>query len=454
MAAAAAACLVGTDAALADDATLRELEALRRGQEQMSEKMSAQDARIRELETQLRMARGGGAEGMPADSTLGTELDKFLRARDITGKGTSRFKFYGFVRMDAIWDDSRPSNTQTIGWVRSEDAAVVGGAKKNDGDLAMHPRHSRFGFDLDAGTVASLNNAKVSGKIEVDFYNSGLTGQSESRAAIRMRHAYVKMAWENTSVLAGQTSDLISPLFPSANHDLLMWGAGNLGDRRPQVRLEHTNKTGEKSAILFGLMLGNTGAQDNQNIDANGFRDGEASGLPTVQARIAHRFPMGEGAAEFGIWGHRAWEQVDTVSGRNADFHSVAVGFDFKVPFGKTFTFMGEGWKGRNLDDVRGGIFQGINATGREIHSQGGWAELGWARSKVWAMHGGYTVDNPDNGDVGAGGRAANRVGYVGVRWNYDPVEFGIDYMRWVTDFVDDPSGRDNRIQTYVSFKF
>lgn len=437
-----------------DDAMRRELDAMRRAQEQMSEKMSAQDTRIRELESQLRMAKGEGAQAMPAESTLGTELDRFLRARDLTAKGKSAIKFYGFVRLDAIWDDSRPSNTQTIGWVRSEDPTVAGGAKKNNGDFTMHPRLTRFGFDLDGGTIAGLNDAKVAGKVEVDFYNSGLTGQAESRSALRMRHGYVTLAWGGTQLLAGQTSELISPLFPSANPDLVMWGAGNLGDRRAQVRVTHTQKTANDSAVIFGFMAGLTGAIDNQNLDANGFRDGEASGLPTLQVRIAHRFPMQGSTAEIGVWGHRGWEHTDAVAGRTSDFDSVALGIDAKLPLGKSLTLSGEAWKGRNLDDVRGGIFQGVNAAGDEIHSQGGWAELGYAMSKTWSMHGGYALDNPDNGEVGAGGRADNKVFYVGSRWNFDPVEIGIDFMRWNTSFVAARGGLDNRVQTFISYKF
>src|SRR2546428_344657 len=78
--------------------------------------------------------------------------------------------------------------------------------------------------------VAALANAKTGGKLEVDFYNNGLAGQSESREALRMRHAYLTMKWDDFTLLAGQTADVISPIYPIVNNDLVMWGAGNLGD--------------------------------------------------------------------------------------------------------------------------------------------------------------------------------------------------------------------------------
>ncbi len=435
-------------------ATRSELEALRKAQEEMRARMAEQDARIRELEGDLRAARSGSGAAPAADSAIASELDRYLRARDLTVKGSSTLKFYGFLRLDAIWDDSRASNTQTVGWVRSEDPTAPAGAKKNATSLTIHPRLTRFGVDIDAGRVAAVNDAKVTGKMEVDFYNSGLTGQSESRAALRMRHAYVKLDWGGASLLAGQAADLISPLFPSANPDLVMWGAGNLGDRRPQARVEA--EFGGDVKVKMGFMAGLTGADDNQNLDANGYRDGEASARPTLQARTALKFPMGgKNSAEIGLWGHRAWEHTDVKIATTDDFDSVAVGFDWMVPIGSAFSFKGEWFCGRNLDDVRGGIFQGINTvTGDEIHTMGGWVEAGWKVSDTWSLHVGRSQDDVDNGDVGAGGRGRNLVHYVGARLNLDPVEIGIDYMYWFTDWVAQRNGRDNRVQAYIAYKF
>lgn len=231
-----------------------------------------------------------------------------LTWKDLIGD-PSRLKFYGFLRLDFQYDDSRANNAQTIGWILSEDptapsggANPVGANGRNNENFNMHPRLTRFGVDLDGGVVQSLAGAKLTGKVEVDFFNSGLAGQSESREALRMRHGWLKLTWGDLSLLAGQTNDLISPLFPVVNADLVMWGAGNLGDRRPQVRIDWAKPMGE-SKLLLQAMAGLTGADDNQNLDANGslFRDGDTSGRPTLQARAAFAFPMAGGKAEVGV---------------------------------------------------------------------------------------------------------------------------------------------------------
>src|SRR5213075_2902130 len=83
------------------------------------------------------------------------------------------------------------------------------------------------------------------------------------------------------SWLFGQTWDIISPLFPSPNDDTLMWNAGNIGDRRPQFRYTYEPA---RRPLSVSVGLGLTGAIDAQDLDANGIRDGEDSGLPNVQA--------------------------------------------------------------------------------------------------------------------------------------------------------------------------
>jgi len=372
--------------------------------------------------------------------------------------GVSKIRFYGFLRLDAFYDDSRPSNTHTIGFIRSEDPTAPAsiGARNDESSFTMHPRLTRFGFDLDGPTIAPLGDAKVIGKLEIDFYNNGLVGQSESRQAVRMRHAYLKLGWGATALLAGQTADVISPIFPIVNNDLVMWGAGNLGDRRPQLRIEHQPAIGESRLLLQGA-VGLTGAQDNADLDGNGYRDGETSGRPTLQARAAFRTPVWQKQnLEVGVWGHQAWEKTDTAFAGQRKFDSNAYGIDVTLPLYQDVVWIkGELWQGENADDVRGGIFQGVNTVlGREIESRGGWAEVGVKVHQRVALYGGYSYDNPDNADLPAVGRSLNKIWYGAVRMNYDPMEIGFEYLNWTTEYVGFQNGDDNRIGAFIAYKF
>jgi len=160
----------------------------------------------------------------------------------VKSKGGSPIKFYGFLRVDLAWDDSRFNDNQIPARVLPEPTSATNDLE----EFTMHGRLTRFGLDLDGGTIEALE-AKLSGKLEVDFY--GLLN-TDSRNDFRMRHAYLKLAWTKFILLAGQTADLISPRFPNVNHDLVMWNAGNTGDRRPQIRGEWALPLGEGGARL------------------------------------------------------------------------------------------------------------------------------------------------------------------------------------------------------------
>jgi hypothetical protein len=399
--------------------------------------------RVAELEARLAVAP---AEGEDA-------IQESLKKGIPSTKG-STIKFYGTLRLDMIFDDSSPNNTQTIAFIKPEDPTVAGGADKDDEDFTMHPRLTRFGLDLDGGTVKDLKDAKLTGKLEVDFYNNGLAGQSESRAALRMRHAWLQLDWGKGQFLAGQTNDVIAPLWVFVNPDLCNWGAGNLGDRRPQIRYTRTLRDGEESKVTIAGMAGLTGAQDNQNLDTDGIRDGEASAWPTLQTRAAFSFMKKK--AEVGVWAHYAREAVEVpVAGEDDRFTSSVIGLDVNVPFGDMYV-KSELFTGKNLDDVRGGIFQGVDpVTGEEIHSQGGFLEFGWKIRPTTTVAIGISQDECDDDDINpAGGRERNRVAYAGIHFSPSPIEYGIDFMHWHTRFAGVRGGLDNRIQAYIAYHF
>jgi len=413
--------------------------------------------RLGELEGVVKEISGAKPDAKP---THAEKRKQSVKWNEIT-MGSSMLRFYGFARLDMIHSDSRPNNTQFPAFVRSEDptAPVAVGSPANASAFTMHPRLTRFGADFFGPNIERLGDAKVSGKLEIDFYN---VPSSESRNAPRMRHAWLKLAWDDFSILAGQTNDVISALYPVVNPDFCLWGAGNLGDRRPQLRPEWMPKIGEGRLILQGE-IGLTGANDAQDLDpaANGgFRDGETSGVPTFQGRVAFRHPFWEkkGNFELGLWGHTAREKTDTPQGASGRqrFTSEVIGLDVTVPIYQDVLWVkGELWQGKNLTDVRGGILQGINTvTGQEVHSEGGWFELGAKPCKWLTVHGGFSFDDPRDSDLAAGARSKNQIWYLAARGFFDPVEIGIDYLNWTTKYVGFTKGDDNRVQGYIMYKF
>jgi hypothetical protein len=360
--------------------------------------------------------------------------------------GNSAFRFYGFARLDAIYDDSRSSSLQSPTFILSEDPSA---GPEDEDSLTLHPRLTRFGVDLEGPALEPLGGARLGGKLEVDFQNGG----RESRAVPRYRHAYLTLAWERSTLLLGQTWDLISPLYPEVNADTLMWNAGNLGDRRTQVRwtLEPAG-----AGLSFAAAAGLTGAVDDQDLDGNGVRDGEDAALPNLQARLGWSRPVATGSLALGAWGYTAREEVQTPVGGESEFDSFAVGVDFSVPLPGSLAVRGELWTGENLSDIRGGIGQGVNtATGEEIASRGGWAELGWKSDGPYSIYAGGTLDDPDDDDLRPGDRSENSAWYLVQRLDFGPAfRVGLDYLHWTTDYAGLDEGTDNRLNLYVVYFF
>ena len=412
-----------------------------------SAEMDALKKRVADLEAKLPKEGAGGGGGD-------------MKWSDFSALG-SRFQIYGYLRLDAIYDDSRMNNTQTASFVRSEDPAAPAGfrAKNDSSDFTMHPKLTRFGINMTGPTIGGLGDAQVLGKLEIDFFNATAT---ESREALRMRVAYAQLKWTSFSLYAGQMWDVISPIFPIVNPDFVMWGAGNLGDRRPQLRGEWLQDAGDTKFTFTG-MLGGTGADDAQDLDVNGYRDGDQSGQPTIQVRAGVKVPIAEkNVVEFGVWHHRASEEIDggtaAVNGER-NFQSSAYGIDLQVPiYEDKLWFKTEWWHGRNIDDVRGAILQGINSAGNEISSTGGFLELGTKVTPVMNVYGGFSWDNPDNDDLIVSAtnapRSRNQIFYGAVRWDFKPVFFGLDYLLWTTGYKGFGEGDNNRLQAFIQYSF
>jgi hypothetical protein len=361
----------------------------------------------------------------------------------------NRVKFYGSLRLDLDVDSQSPNNAQIPFWITSSGSSPSNGAS----NFSMHPRLTRLGFDYTGARIAAVDNGKLSGKLELDFLNGG----SESRQIIRIRQAYFKLNWGQASFLGGQTWDVYSPLFPTVNGEAVMWNAGNLGDRRPMVRFAYEPKSG-RGQWSFVSGAGLTGAVDPQDLDCNGLRDGEVSGRPDLQGRVGYTRPLwvADQPAALGVSGFYGWlNTIPPLAGRTA-FTSQAINIDGSLPLTGRMSLRGEGWFGRNLSDLRGGIGQGVNTTsGLEIRSRGGWAELHFKLSKYLSVYPGLSIDDPVDRDLASGGRVRNRAFFLGNR--ISPSEqfvVGVDYYRWRTDYKGLPAGIDNRFNIFFQYGF
>ncbi|MFY9341339.1 MAG: hypothetical protein WAT39_02535 [Planctomycetota bacterium] len=402
--------------------------------------------------------------------------------KDLTRSGLP-IKFYGFLRLDTYYNTARMDSVVLPSRVLPEADPTLtpgaGQAKRDDDQFFLDPRLTRFGIDVNGGEIAG---AKVLGKLEIDFANFP-DGSSESRATPRIRVAWIDIFKDTLGLRVGQDWDVIAPLFPAANHELLMWNAGNLGDRRAQIQGRWVPNADFELKAALGL----TGAISNQDLDGGaeantalpttGERDGFDSGTPHLQVRGGSKpFALvDKKPAELGVWGMYGQVQTDTnFAGRGRRFDTWVAGFDLQMPLTEALTLRGEGFVGENLGDVRGGIGQTINtALGAEIGSTGGWAELVYGYTAKTKFHVGTSIDDPENDDltvpsIGTNGgnngngniRKRNQTAYVGTVMDWETgVRTGFDVIYWQTDYAglngtNGQTGDAYRFNLYFQFNF
>jgi len=129
-----------------------------------------------------------------------------------------RFKPYGYIKLDAVYDDSRTNYGNFILYVPDESK------NDNNNEFNMTARQTRIGLDI---LAPESSDWEAKGRIEIDFYGDG-TAKHENKAEPLLRHAFLEVKKGQFSLLAGQTFDLISPLVPDVLNYTVGWAGGNI----------------------------------------------------------------------------------------------------------------------------------------------------------------------------------------------------------------------------------
>lgn len=359
-------------------------------------------------------------------------------------------QLYGYLKLDAAYDSSRTENGNYAKWVDSEST------NDNDNQFNMTANETRLGMLLNGPDNGSMI---TSGRVELDFYGPG-SGIAENQGRLMMRHAYFKLDWpeKRFNIIAGQTSDVISPLYPSTVNYSVGWWTGNIGYRRPQIRL--TKELGFDTGgflKLEGAVARTIGRSD----AIGGTESGEDAGFPTFQGRASVTLPMfGAKEATIGVSGHCGKEEYDiATSGRNKKFNTWSFNVDYTQPVNNKVEIKAEVFTGENLDAYLGGIGQGVTTTGtniyEEIGSKGGWvaASLGPWNNKRFNV--GVAMDDVERGNVNYGDRTLNRsiFGNVYCALNKQ-TDVAFELSHWRTEYKGPGDGESLRAQMALIYKF
>ncbi len=248
------------------DPSADDVEALKKQnaeQQQRLEKLSGELDRIKKLLEEKGISAGGKSSGeKPLTSGLNVAL-------------------YGYIKLDAAYDSSRISAGNFARWVESEQI------RRNDDEFNITANQTRVGLRLSGERSEDF---RYGGVVEVDFY-SGIG--ADNSPSPRLRLANLTFEWPRVGfgVLAGQAPDVISPLYPTTVNYSVAWWQGNIGFRRPQLRLTQSLKPAEDVELKLELAATRTIAGTLFTpMDFVG-DPGADAGSPTAQGRASLTFP-------------------------------------------------------------------------------------------------------------------------------------------------------------------
>jgi hypothetical protein len=356
-----------------------------------------------------------------------------------------KLTLYGYLKVDAAYDDSRVNPGNFARWVESESILP------DDSQFSMTANQTRIGLKFDA---PETNGVSTTGKLEIDFYGGGA---SENKSNPMLRKAYVAFAWpeRNLEVLAGQASDIISPLTaPTVNYSAGWW-QGNIGYRRAQIRVTKRIELSSKTKIA--LAIGPTRTISDSTFVTGPIDSGADAAVPTIQGRAGMSIAKPGGktisVGLSGHWGKEDQHMTDalgTIIGHQ-EVDSWSANLDLSIPLSNSVLLQGEWFDGENLYAYLGAI--GHNG---EVGATGGWVALTVAPDSRWRFHVGGGLDDPDDDNLtAADARTRNAAFFANTSHTLTPnLSLALELMFLQTRYLAQADGDAMRAQFAVLYKF
>lgn len=368
-------------------------------------------------------------------------------------KGDFRIVPYGTLWGDISYDTQRAKTGDYCLWIESQSTHA------GEPDASVDARSTRLGFDLFGPGIPCFGDAKVGGKVEIDFQGYYLT---RNKPGLLLRHAYMEAKNSEFRLLVGQTWDVISPLgIPTLNYTAGS-AVGNLAYRRAQFRLERFYALSDTQMVTLQSSLNANVVTD--FVGETG-TSADVGPYPDIQGRLAYTLGQRSGCdvppIVVGIGGHVGEQDFDFRTSASPDLGVEARTWsacaDFYVPITPRLGFQGEFFTGENLSNYMGGILQGVDrVTHKGIHSTGGWADVWFKWLPNLCSHTGYSLDDPANGDlVAANSRTYNQMIFANMLYDATKnLQIGMEVDIWTTHYIDLKPGEAVRLDCAVKYSF
>jgi len=247
---------------------------------------------------------------------------------------------------DGLWSAKAASPTK-----------VNGKEVTPQGRTSLSVARTRFGMNLEG--PSKEDEPSVKGKLEADFARVSTFDNFNGTLGFRLRQSWTSVTFKDLglTLLFGQTDDVVNPLDPNSINPSSLNGVGNIGNRRPQIRV---------TEAIGPVELAVAATHDRLRVytaDSSDNTDNAASSSPGLQGRLGLKLPAtwaGEKAnLAVGIGGlYAKAEAANADNDKRAKRGPSAnmFGADLSLPLMDILTLNGEFFTGQNLSRYEGNL--------------------------------------------------------------------------------------------------
>jgi uncharacterized coiled-coil protein SlyX len=288
----------------------------------------------------------------------------------------------GLILFNGFLNRGVPDNTDLPAF------ALKSTSTSGNGGMGAGMRQTILGVEGDGPHIAG---ARTSANVNLDFFSSvSYTSYGTSAGVVRMRTGSIDFDWPNDSLQVGMVAPLISPRSPDSFATVAepsLAGAGNLWTWAPELRYTHRFPTqvGDRLQFEFGLWdPPSAGYNANQLFRTSS--PGELAEQPAYETRLSYG-SAAERGLQIGLSGYYSRQAYPGYQGYPGTEHldSWAGAADWRIPLGHWFEIEGEGYRGRSIAGLGGGVYKDVVAgtspvTGaaalHPLNAIGGWTQF------------------------------------------------------------------------------
>lgn len=314
----------------------------------------------------------------------------------------------------------------------------------------LHARQSAINVRLTGPEVFGLTPGAETLTL---FFNDNIT---DDNYGMLVYYAYGELKNEHVRFAAGLQRDIFNPVGPTVLPISQLYGSGNAGSYRGQIRFERFIHLNDGSQLTFQIGL----SDPISTLVRDSLKDPlvEDNGWPNIEGRLV--FGTGEieefmggrkqHPVEFGVSGIVGQLRISKpVPGAATpgpdrtvdDIH--AVGCDLQWAMTDRLGMKGEVFVGQTLGEYNAGVLQNYNSdTFHPVRTRGAYGEIYCYLQPQLHVHCGYGIDDPVNTDLAAGQIESNQTSFNTLLWDLSKtVQIGleVDYRktRYVSPLKD-----------------